>query len=136
MRRAAHYLFAAVALAAAAALLAWVVASAWRATRPAPEVLQGQVELPPQATELLSAPLAGVVQQVLVAPGERGFEPEPQCGIVGRVGQNQNVCAQAAVFGQQGHEAVCEVLFEGGGVCEGRVHVKAERGNRRDYSKP
>lgn len=34
-------------------------------------VLQGQVELPPQATELLSAPLAGVVQQVLVAPGER-----------------------------------------------------------------
>ena len=34
-------------------------------------VLQGQVELPPPATELLSAPLAGVVQQVLVAPGER-----------------------------------------------------------------
>ena len=30
-------------------------------------VLQGQVELPPQATELLSAPLAGVVQQVLFA---------------------------------------------------------------------
>ena len=76
------------------------------------------------------------VGEFCVAPGERGFEPEPQCGIVGRVGQNQNVCAQAAVFGQQGHEAVCEVLFEGGGVCEGRVHVKAERGNRRDYSKP
>ena len=34
-------------------------------------VLQGQVELPPQATELLSSPLAGVVQQVLVAPGQR-----------------------------------------------------------------
>ncbi len=34
-------------------------------------VLQGTVELPPQATELLSAPLAGVVQQVLVAPGQR-----------------------------------------------------------------
>ena len=34
-------------------------------------VLQGQVELPPQATELVSSPLAGVVQQVLVAPGQR-----------------------------------------------------------------
>jgi RND family efflux transporter MFP subunit len=33
-------------------------------------VLQGTVELPPQATEVLSAPLAGVVQQVLVAPGQ------------------------------------------------------------------
>ncbi len=34
-------------------------------------VLQGTVELPPQATELVSSPLAGVVQQVLVAPGQR-----------------------------------------------------------------
>ena len=34
-------------------------------------VLQGTVELPAQATELLSAPLAGVVQQVLVSPGQR-----------------------------------------------------------------
>ena len=34
-------------------------------------VLQGQVELPPQATEVLSSPLAGVVQQVMVAPGQR-----------------------------------------------------------------
>lgn len=34
-------------------------------------VLQGTVELPPQATELLSTPLAGVVQQVLVGPGQQ-----------------------------------------------------------------
>lgn len=34
-------------------------------------VLQGTVELPPQATELLSTPLAGVVQQILVSPGQR-----------------------------------------------------------------
>lgn len=34
-------------------------------------VLQGTVELPAQATELLSAPLAGVVQQVLVSPGQQ-----------------------------------------------------------------
>lgn len=34
-------------------------------------VLQGTVELPAQATELLSTPLAGVVQQVLVSPGQR-----------------------------------------------------------------
>ncbi len=33
-------------------------------------VLQGVVELPPQATEIISSPLAGVVQQVLVAPGQ------------------------------------------------------------------
>lgn len=33
-------------------------------------VLQGTVELPPQATELLSAPLAGIVQQVLVGTGQ------------------------------------------------------------------
>lgn len=32
--------------------------------------LPGQVQLPAQATELASSPLAGVVQQVLVAPGE------------------------------------------------------------------
>lgn len=32
--------------------------------------LPGQVELPPQATELISSALAGVVQQVLIAPGE------------------------------------------------------------------
>ena len=40
-------------------------------------VLQGVVELPPQATELLSAPLAGVVQQVLVSPGQRVKAGEP-----------------------------------------------------------
>lgn len=34
-------------------------------------VLEGTVELPPQATEVLSAPLGGVVQQVLVGPGQR-----------------------------------------------------------------
>ncbi len=40
-------------------------------------VLQGMVELPPNATELLSAPLAGVVQQVLVSPGQRVKAGEP-----------------------------------------------------------
>ena len=40
-------------------------------------VLPGTVELPPQATELLSAPLAGVVQQVLVYPGQRINAGEP-----------------------------------------------------------
>jgi len=40
-------------------------------------VLPGTVELPPQATELLSAPLAGVVQQVLVQPGQRIQAGEP-----------------------------------------------------------
>lgn len=40
-------------------------------------VLPGTVELPPQATELLSAPLAGVVQQVLVQPGQRIKAGEP-----------------------------------------------------------
>ncbi|MDD2545455.1 MAG: efflux RND transporter periplasmic adaptor subunit [Burkholderiaceae bacterium] len=40
-------------------------------------VLQGTVELPPQATELLSAPLAGVVQQVLVSPGQKVKAGEP-----------------------------------------------------------
>lgn len=34
-------------------------------------VLQGSAELPPHATELLSTPLAGVVQQVLVRPGQQ-----------------------------------------------------------------
>lgn len=34
-------------------------------------VLQGTVELPPQATELLSTPVAGVVQQVLVGAGQK-----------------------------------------------------------------
>ncbi len=34
-------------------------------------VLQGTAELPPYATELLSTPLAGVVQQVLVRPGQQ-----------------------------------------------------------------
>ncbi len=40
-------------------------------------VLQGTVELPPHATELLSAPLAGVVQQVLVSPGQHIKAGEP-----------------------------------------------------------
>lgn len=40
-------------------------------------VLQGTVELPPHATELISAPLAGVVQQVLVSPGQRIKAGEP-----------------------------------------------------------
>ena len=40
-------------------------------------VLQGTVELPPHATELISAPLAGVVQQVLVSPGQRIQAGEP-----------------------------------------------------------
>lgn len=39
--------------------------------------LQGTVEWPPQAIELLSAPLAGVVQQVLVSPGQRLRAGEP-----------------------------------------------------------
>lgn len=34
-------------------------------------VLQGQVELPPQATQVVGAPLGSVVQEVRVAPGER-----------------------------------------------------------------
>lgn len=34
-------------------------------------VLQGTVELPPQAVEVLSAPLAGVVQRVFVGAGQR-----------------------------------------------------------------
>lgn len=34
-------------------------------------VLQGSAELPPHATELLSTPLSGVVQQVLVRPGQQ-----------------------------------------------------------------
>ena len=34
-------------------------------------VLQGTVELPPQATVLLSTPVAGVVQQVLVGAGQK-----------------------------------------------------------------
>ena len=34
-------------------------------------MLQGTVELPPQATELLSTPVAGVVQQVLVGAGQK-----------------------------------------------------------------
>ena len=40
-------------------------------------VLQGTVELPPQATELLSTPVAGVVQQVLVGAGQRVKAGEP-----------------------------------------------------------
>lgn len=40
-------------------------------------VLQGTVELPPQATELLSTPLVGVVQQVLVSPGQQVKAGEP-----------------------------------------------------------
>ncbi len=40
-------------------------------------VLQGTVELPPQATELLSTPVAGVVQQVLVAAGQKVKPGEP-----------------------------------------------------------
>ncbi|MCE1250677.1 MAG: efflux RND transporter periplasmic adaptor subunit [Comamonadaceae bacterium] len=40
-------------------------------------VLPGQVELPPQATELVSSPLAGVVQQVLVAPGDKVKAGQP-----------------------------------------------------------
>jgi len=44
-------------------------------------VLQGTVELPPQATELLSTPVAGVVQQVLVGAGQkvRAAKPWPAC---------------------------------------------------------
>lgn len=34
-------------------------------------VLQGTVELPPQSTEVISTPVAGVVQQVLVVAGQR-----------------------------------------------------------------
>ncbi|EER58741.1 efflux transporter, RND family, MFP subunit [Acidovorax delafieldii 2AN] len=40
-------------------------------------VLQGTVELPPQATELLSTPVAGVVQQVLVGAGQKVKAGEP-----------------------------------------------------------
>lgn len=40
-------------------------------------VLQGTVELPPQATELLSTPVAGVVQQVLVGTGQKVKAGEP-----------------------------------------------------------
>lgn len=40
-------------------------------------VLQGTVELPPQATELLSTPVTGVVQQVLVAAGQKVKAGEP-----------------------------------------------------------
>lgn len=40
-------------------------------------VLQGTVELPPQATDLLSTPVAGVVQQVLARAGQRVKAGEP-----------------------------------------------------------
>ncbi len=40
-------------------------------------VLQGTVELPAQATELLSTPLVGVVQQILVSPGQRVKAGQP-----------------------------------------------------------
>jgi RND family efflux transporter MFP subunit len=40
-------------------------------------VLQGTVELPPQATELLSTPVAGVVQKVLVGAGQKVKAGEP-----------------------------------------------------------
>lgn len=53
---------------AAVALLVWVVRLAWDASRPLPEVLQGQVEAT-QAT--VSAKLAGRVERLDVAEGHR-----------------------------------------------------------------
>jgi membrane fusion protein, heavy metal efflux system len=45
-------------------------------------VLQGTVELPPQATELLSTPVAGVVQQVLVGAGQKLKAGEPVARLI------------------------------------------------------
>ncbi len=74
MKRAARYLVAAVALAAAVSLLAWVVASAWRATRPAPEVLQGQVEAT-QAT--VSAKIPARLESLEVREGDTVSRGQP-----------------------------------------------------------
>lgn len=60
----------------AAGLTTQVVASSG-ASPGAGLVLQGTVELPAQATELLSTPLVGVVQQILVNPGQRVKAGEP-----------------------------------------------------------
>ena len=62
-----------IAWTAAQAQAAGVETQALSATGKAPSgvVLQGTAELPPHATELLSTPLPGVVQQVLVRPGQQ-----------------------------------------------------------------
>lgn len=78
MRPLARYVFGATMLAVAAALLVWVGVSTWRATRPAPEVLQGQVEAT-QAT--VSAKLAARLEALDIREGDRVTHGQ----IVGRL---------------------------------------------------